>query len=102
MVLSLARDLLDAPVPDTVMRQLAVSWPKRALLERTCGVPALFHPAAEGNVAQQPHLVLRAFEEDGVRHIGSSIARSVVRPIREALHVAGVIRARRTVPEVRS
>jgi hypothetical protein len=100
MVLSLARDLLGATAPDAVLRELAPSSPKRVLLERTCGTRALFHPAAEGNVAQQPHLVLRAFEEDGFGHIASSIARSAVRPVREALHDAGLVRARRTVPGV--
>jgi hypothetical protein len=97
-VLALARDLLDAPVPDTVMQQLAVSWPKRTILDRTCGTTALFRPAADGNVAQQPHLAYRAFEEDGIGRIAMLLARSAVRPIREGLHDAGVVRARRTVP----
>ena len=44
-VLSLARDLFDAPVPGHVLDALAVAWPKRALLERTCGRAAMFRAA---------------------------------------------------------
>ena len=102
IVLSLARDLLDAPVPADVMRQLKVGQPKRAILERTCGVTALFRSAADGDVAQQPHLALRAFEEDGVGRIAGTLWRSTLRPIREALHDAGIVRARRVAPGSRA
>jgi putative nucleotidyltransferase-like protein len=98
VILGLARDLLDSPVPDDVMARLAVGWPKRSLLERTCGATALFRPADDGSVAQQPHLVLRSLEEDGIARIGLLAGRSALRPLREALHDAGVIRARRTAP----
>lgn len=97
-VLSLARDLLDTRAPDDVMRRLHVAWPKRAVLERTCGTTALFRPVAVGDVAQQPHLTLRAFEEDGLGRIAGLIGRSTLRPVREALHDAGVVRARRAAP----
>lgn len=95
VVLALARGLLDAPVPADVLAGLRVAWPKRALLERTCGVTALFRPAARGDVAQQPHLALRAFEEDGAIRIGRSIGGSAIRPVREVLHATGIRRLRR-------
>jgi hypothetical protein len=102
VVLSLARDLLDAPLPDDVARRLDVRWPKRSILERTCGASALFRPVAEGDIAQQPHLPLRAFEEDGPRRIGGLLWRSTLRPLRETLHDAGILRARRVAPGSRS
>lgn len=95
VVLALARDLLDAPVPDDVLARLAVRQPKRAVLERTCGATALFRPAADGVVKQQPHLALRAFEEDGPRRISRLIVGSALRPVREGLHDAGIVRVRR-------
>ncbi len=97
VILMLARDLLGAPVPTRVVDTLAVRGPKRALLEQTCGPTALFRAAADGDVTQQPHLVLRAFEEDGPRRITRSIATGVLRPMRQALHDSGVIRARRRI-----
>ncbi len=99
VVLSLARDLLGAPVPERVLAALEVSQPKRALLELTCGRRALFRAAPSGDVTQQPHLALRAFEEDGPRAITAGLARSAVRPIREGLHDRGIVRARRRMPE---
>lgn len=102
VVLSLARDLLDAPLPDEVTQRLHVRWPKRSIIERTCGTTALFRPVAEGDIAQQPHLPFRAFEEDGPRHICGLLLRSTLRPLRETLHDAGIVRARRAAPESRS
>jgi len=102
VVLSLARNLLDAPLADDVGRRLDVRWPKRSILERTCGATALFRPVAEGDVAQQPHLPLRAFEEDGPRRICGVLWRSTLRPLRETLHDAGIVRARRVAPGSRS
>ncbi len=95
VVLALARDLFDAPVPADVLAALAVRGPKRALLERTCGRAALFRGAASNDLTQQPHLVVRAFEEDGPGRIGRVLGGSALRPIREALHNAGLIRVRR-------
>lgn len=95
MILSLARDLFDAPVPVDIVAALAVRRPKRLLLERTCGRAALFAAATDGDVTQQPHLALRAFEEDGPGRILGVLGGSVVRPVREALHNAGIVRARR-------
>jgi hypothetical protein len=95
VVLTLARDLFDAPVPADVLDALAVRWPKRALLERTCGQAAMFRPAAAGDVTQQPHLALRALEEDGLGRIASVLGGSIVRPVRQGLHDAGLVRVRR-------
>lgn len=95
VVLTLARDLFDAPVPVEVIDALAVRGPKRLLLEQTCGRAALFRPATAGDVRQQPHLVVRAFEEDGLARIGRVLGGSAVRPLREALHDAGLVRVRR-------
>lgn len=97
VVLTLARDLFDAPVPADVLDALAVRWPKRALLERTCGRAAMFRPASIGDVTQQPHLALRALEEDGLGRIASVLGGSIVRPVRQGLHDAGLVRVRRRV-----
>lgn len=95
MVLSLAHDLLDGPVPAAVLRALDVGGPKRLLLERTCGARALFRAAPSGDLRQQPHLILRAFEEDGPARIASVFGGGITRPIRETLHDTGLVRARR-------
>ena len=95
VVLALARDLLDAPVPADVMARLEVGQPKRTILEWTCGRRALFRAAPEGDVKQQPHLAVRSFEEDGLGRIVRGLAGSAVRPVREALHDKGLVRARR-------
>ena len=95
VVLTLARDLFDAPVPGQVLDDLAVGWPKRAVLERTCGRAAMFRAARTGDVTQQPHLALRAIEEDGVRRIAGVLGGSLVRPLRQGLHEAGLVRVRR-------
>jgi hypothetical protein len=94
MVMTLAHDLLGAPVPEHVLDRLAVGRVKRTLLTRTCGEDALFRVSPAGVVKQQPHLSLRAFEEDGPRRISRVLAGCVVRPIRERLHDSGVVRAR--------
>lgn len=95
VVLTLASELLGGPVPDTALRQLAVGRAKRIVLERTCGTEALFRGAIAGDVRQQPHLALRAFEEDGPGRIAKVLGDSAMRPIREALHDAGIVRVRR-------
>lgn len=95
VVLTLARDLFDAPVPTDVLAGLAVGWPKRELLERTCGRTAIFRVAADGDLTQQPHLALRAFEEDGPTRVAGVLGASVVTPVRQALHDAGLVRVHR-------
>lgn len=78
--LALAADLLEAPVPDGLLARLHVSRMKRRLLDHTCGSAALFRPAEPDVLSQQPHLILRIFEQDGVGHIiqalGASLART--------------------------
>lgn len=95
VVLGLARDLLDGPLPTTVMDDLRVGWPKRAILARTCGVEPLFRARLDGDLSQQPHLTLRSFEEDGPARIARVLGAGLIRPAREALHDAGIARARR-------
>ncbi|MEX1171668.1 MAG: nucleotidyltransferase family protein [Chloroflexota bacterium] len=97
MVLSMAADLLGAPVPEHVRSRLAVHPLKRALVERTCGPTAMFRPAATGDLRQQPHWSLRAFEEDGAGRIARSLGRTAARPLREALHDAGIWRVRQRI-----
>lgn len=92
-VLRLADELLGAPVPATVMEALAVGGPKRAVLERTCGVTAMFREV-NGDMRQQPHMWLRTFEEDGPGRIAGALRRSALRPVREALHDAGIVTVR--------
>lgn len=89
VILTLVRDLFGAPVPPEVLERFEVHWPKRAILHRTCGQAALFRSAATDDVRQQPHLSLRAFEEDGATHIARLLGRSVLRPVRERLHDTG-------------
>lgn len=89
VILSLVRDLFGAPVPPEVLERFAVGWPKRVILQRTCGQAALFRSAAGDDVRQQPHLSVRAFEEDGAANIARLFGRSVMRPVRERLHDAG-------------
>lgn len=89
VALSLVRDLLGAAVPGDVTTALQVAAPKRVILERTCGVTALFRPAGD-DLRQQPHLGYRAFEEDGVGRIVASLRRSALRPVRQALHESGI------------
>jgi hypothetical protein len=95
VVLTLARDLLGAPLPDAVVDELRVRLPKRAILARTCGVEPLLHQPLDGDLSQQPHLTLRSFEEDGPVRIARVLGAGVIRPVREALHDAGIVRARR-------
>ena len=97
VVLALARDLLGANPPERVMRELAVAQPKRALLERTCGATAMFRYRPDEDLAQQPHLTLRALEEDGLLRIANVLGGGLIRPTRERLHNAGILRARRTM-----
>jgi hypothetical protein len=78
-VLWLAGDLLGAPAPPEVLRALRTGAVRRRLLDHTCGASALFRPAAEDDLEQQPHLALRAFEQDGASRIAGTLAHAVVR-----------------------
>jgi len=77
--LSLARDHLGAPVPAEVLTGLQVGEIKRRALEHICGATAMFRPAPAGELRQQPHLVLRALEQDGAARIARSLARALPR-----------------------
>jgi hypothetical protein len=77
--LVLAGELLGAPAPPDVLPALHVGPAKRGLLEHTCGTTALFRPAADDDLEQQPHLVLRAFEQDGARRIAGTLVHALAR-----------------------
>ena len=81
--LRLSSDLLGAPVPAERGERLSVGRAKQHVLERTCGVRALFRTAPPDDLDQQPHLMLRAFEQDGSAHIGRALAAGVARKVRK-------------------
>lgn len=94
--LALAHDLLDAPLPDSILPRLHVGTLKRRLLEHTCGASALFRPAAPGDLSQQPSLLLRLLEQDGVGHIAWNLGATLLRKGRKQLY--NLRRARRLGP----
>ena len=77
--LALPAELLGAPLPAHVLPRLGVSRLKRRLLENTCGVAALFRPAVEDDLRQQPHLIYRILEQDGASQIARSLGYSLFR-----------------------
>lgn len=79
MALELSDRLLGAPVPPALGAGLAIGRTKRRLLERTCGVQAMFAPTGTDDDRQQPHLIYRIFEEDGALRIGRSFADALIR-----------------------
>jgi Uncharacterised nucleotidyltransferase len=79
MTLELSDRLLGAPVPRALAEGLAIGQRKHWLLERTCGVRAMFAPTSAEDERQQPHLTYRLFEEDGVARIGRSMVDALVR-----------------------
>jgi hypothetical protein len=84
--LALAQELLGAPLPASILARLRVGRLKRRLLEHTCGATALFRPAAPDDLSQQPHLVLRVFEQDGVGQIARALGASLARTVRKHLY----------------
>jgi hypothetical protein len=84
--LSLAEELLEAPVPDGLLARLHVSRMKRRLLDQTCGTTALFRPADPEDLSQQPHLILRVFEQDGAGHILQALGASLARSTRKRVY----------------
>jgi hypothetical protein len=84
--LALAADLLEAPVPDGLLARLHVSRVKRRLLEQTCGTTALFRAADPEDLSQQPHLILRIFEQDGASHILQALGKSLIRTARKNIY----------------
>lgn len=85
--LALAHELLDAPLPEGVLARLHVSRLKRRALEHTCGVTALFRPSAADDLAQQPSLILRVFEQDGALHILQALGASLNRTARKNMYL---------------
>lgn len=79
MTLEVSERLLSAPVPPALAEGLAIGPAKHRLLERTCGVRAMFAPAGADDDSQQPHLTYRIFEEDGPVRIGRSLFDALVR-----------------------
>jgi hypothetical protein len=84
--LALAEQLLDGPLPAGLLASLHVSRVKRRLLEHTCGVTALFRPTQPDDLSQQPHLILRIFEQDGAGHILQALGASLTRTARKNLY----------------
>jgi len=84
--LALAADLLEAPIPDGLLARLHISRMKRRLLDHTCGAAALFRPAESDDLSQQPHLILRIFEQDGVGHILQALGVSLARTARKNIY----------------
>ncbi len=76
--LSLAGELSGAPVPPATLSQLHVSPLKQRLLEHTCGVTALFRSAATDDLSQQPALILRLLEQDGLSRITWNLGANLV------------------------
>ena len=79
MTLELSERLLGAPVPPALTQGLEIGRTKHWLLERTCGIRAMFAPTGLEDDRQQPHLTYRIFEEDGVARIARSLVDAVVR-----------------------
>ncbi len=88
LALTLATELLDAPLPATILPHLQINPLKRRLLEYTCGVSALFRPTAPSDLSQQPSLLLRLLEQDGAGHIAWNIGTTLVRKSRKQLYNA--------------
>ena len=86
--LALPAELLGAPLPAHVLPRLGVSRFKRRLLENTCGEAALFRPAVEDDLRQQPHLIYRILEQDGAGQIARSLGYSLFRTGWKHLHNA--------------
>jgi hypothetical protein len=79
--LSLARELLGAPTPESTLAALGVPGAKRRLLRRTCGPSAMFREAPPDDRTRQPSLSLRLIEQDGAAHVGWAFARTMARKV---------------------
>jgi hypothetical protein len=81
MILALAEDLLGSPVPADVRTRTRPGPVRSWILDRTCGVSALFRRAADDDLKQQPRLVYRIAEQDGAwRIVRSAFAAFVRKP----------------------
>jgi hypothetical protein len=90
--LELAVALLGAPLQSGILARLGVGRLKRRLLDQTCGTAALFRPAASGDLSQQPALMLRLLEQDGLGHIAWALGASLVRKSQKQLYNHGLWR----------
>jgi hypothetical protein len=90
--LTLAQDLLGAPLPEHILPSLAVGRLKRRILDHTCGSSALFRLSAADDLSQQPSVVLRIFEQDGLGHIVWAIGTNVARKSQKWLYNFGFLR----------
>lgn len=79
MALSLAAQLLEAPVPADVLSRTAPSRGRRMLLDRTCGVRALFRRVAPDDHRQQPRLAYRILEIDRPGRVARAFLTGVLR-----------------------
>lgn len=88
MMLSLARQLLDAPVPDQVLARTRPGRVRSWWLDRTCGTRALFRPVPRDEVRQQPRLAYRILEQDRHGTILRSVWHGGARKLAKARHGA--------------
>jgi hypothetical protein len=79
MVLSLARELLGAPVPAEILAGTRPGPWRRRILDRTCGTRALFRTVARDDHTQQPRLAYRILEQDRPIRVARSLVAGVVR-----------------------
>jgi hypothetical protein len=79
MALRLARDLLEAPVPDGIVVRTQPDRLRRRLLERTCGTRALFRRVPHDDHAQQPRLGYRILEQDRPARVIRSLVAGLLR-----------------------
>jgi len=84
--LALAQELSAAPLAPGILPRLGIGQFKRRLLEHTCGASALFRPAAADDLSQQPSLLLRMFEQDGLGHIAWNIGATLARKSRKYMY----------------
>lgn len=79
VAIDLSARLLEAPVPSDLAAGLAMAPGKRWVLERTCGIPAMFPTTDAADDRQQPHLTYRVFEQDGAGRIARSLVATAAR-----------------------
>lgn len=86
MSLSLAVELLDAPVPPGILARTAPSRVRLRILDRTCGRRALFREVARDDHQQQPRLAYRILEIDRPGRVGRAFLTGVARKAAKAAY----------------